>query len=233
MSAEIPNEEVPTAAVPIDENVDRENLYGENELPDVLLTQIRDGIVSERTRSCYLKENFQFMVWLQNESPTSLTEYGLRRMNAMFDETPVGLSARQFFSRNRSAFDDLTRGCGYQAIIAVEELTPEIYMDYCRSLRNLWTRNYLGKSTIGVKRAALYHLYRLHNGSGYSSEFNLTLNNLFRGFYRVLTSRRGIITENIIGKDDVATTTTRNVVLPKWNQVICICIFLIFFYIFN
>jgi hypothetical protein len=188
------------------------------ELPDVMLAAIRDGIVSERTRTCYLKENFYFLLWLRNSEPLCLTQFGLNRMNAMVTEGPIGLTDRQFFARNRSIFDELTRACDVAPIIDVDVLTPETYMNYCRSLRNQRTRQYLGKSTIGVKRAALYHLYRLHNGSGYTHEFNLSLNNLFRGFYRVLTSRQAIVSAPIIGMDE-ETPAARNVVLPKWNQV--------------
>jgi hypothetical protein len=191
---------------------------GIEELPDVQLAAIRDGVVSDRTRACYLKENFYFLIWLRTEQPTSMTAFGLNRITAMVSNAPVGTTDRQFFAHNRAAFDELTRGSDMAPIIDVDVLTPAIYMDYCRSLRNQRTRSYLGKSTMGVKRAALYHLYRLHNGSGYTHDFNLTLNNLFCGFYCVLTSRRTTITNtNVIGKNEVA--TTRCVALPRWNQV--------------
>jgi hypothetical protein len=83
-------------------------------------------------------------------------------------------------------------------------------MKYCRSLRNKKCRLYLGKATIGVKRSALFHLYRLHNGAGYSDEFKQGLNNLFCGFFRVLTSQRP--TGLPVGEEGAE-------VLPKWNQV--------------
>jgi hypothetical protein len=43
-----------------DEVLDVENVNAE--VPDVLLAAIRNGIVSERTRACYLKENFWIFV---------------------------------------------------------------------------------------------------------------------------------------------------------------------------
>jgi hypothetical protein len=207
-------------------NNDEEN----GELPDVQLAAIRDGVVSDRTRACYLKENFYFLLWLRNAQPTCMTAFGMQRITAMVSNAPIGISDRQFFAHNRAAFDELTRGCDMAPIIEVDTVTPGIYMDYCRSLRNQRTRSYLGKSTMGVKRAALYHLYRLHNGSGYTHDFNLTLNNLFRGFYRVLTSRRATVSTNVIGKDEVP--RTRCVVLPRWNQVFIgfFSLFLLSFY---
>jgi hypothetical protein len=198
------------------------------ELPDVLLAAIRDGVVSDRTRACYLKENFYFLLWLRNTEPTCLTAFGLNVINGFVSNAPAGLSDRQFYARNRAAFQDVVRSCDTTPILVVDVLSPEVYMNYCHSLRNIRTRQYLGKSTIGVKRAALYHLFRLHNGSGYSSAFNLTLNNLFRGFYRVLTSRRSIVSETIIGKDNEP-PSTRSIILPKWNQV---KLFFLFFYLF-
>jgi hypothetical protein len=68
-------------------------------------------------------------------------------------------------------------------------LAADMYMDYLREQRNLRTRAFLSKSACGVKRAGVYHLFCLQNGSGCSNIFKRSLNNW--GFFCVLTVRRG------------------------------------------
>jgi hypothetical protein len=184
-------------------------------VPDVLLTAIRDGVVAERTRKVYAAESFSFLKWLRKEEPTALSPYGLGRMNKFIDDAPVGINDRKLYTLSRVGFDELLRGCDIAPILDFDNLTPEVYINYVRQLLNKKTGHYLGKSSIGGKRASLFHLYRLHNGAGYSDAFNNTLNNLFRGLFRVLATRSGS-QQTVVVKDGVATMGQQ---LPKWNQV--------------
>ena len=52
------------------------------------------------------------------------------------------------------------------------------------SLRHHGHGGYLSRSSYGNKRAALFHLFRLHNRLGYPAEFGQQLGNLFKGFFR-------------------------------------------------
>jgi hypothetical protein len=45
--------------------------------------------------------------------------------------------------------------------------------------------------------SSLYHLFRLKNGSGYPDTTKSALNNLLRGFFRVLTSQKGTAKQQI------------------------------------
>jgi hypothetical protein len=184
---------------------------GTEELPDVLLASIQDGVVSERTRMCFVKEIFCFLHWCCLNSPAVLTDFGDKCMSGYWLDSPVDCKVNVIFTKNKNEFDDLLRDAGRVPVFKEDILTPEIYMDYCRGLRNKKTRLYLGKSTIGVKRSAIFHLFRLQNGAGYNESFKLGLNNLFRGFFRVLTSRR--TTSRLIVDDGAAASQS------KWNQV--------------
>jgi hypothetical protein len=128
------------------------------------------GLYPKKTRKVYLAESFNFMKWLVTNEPTSLTQHGLDTMNGYMEV--VAATERHLYSRCRDKFDQIMRCCEFSPVISIENLTPEIYMNYCRQLRNKRTRQYLGQSTIGVKRAALFHLYWLHNGAAYSYAFN-------------------------------------------------------------
>jgi hypothetical protein len=181
------------------------------EIPDVLLTSIQDGVVAERTRMCYVSEIFSFLNWCRLNEPTVLTEHGERIMSGFILGSPVDCSVQKVFNKNKKEFDDYLREASSCPVFYEDVLTPEVYMNYCRGLRNKKTRLYLGKSTIGVKRSAIFHLFRLQNGAGYNEAFKLGLNNLFRGFFRVLTSRR---TSSRLIVEDGGTQSQ-----SKWNQV--------------
>ena len=69
-------------------------------------------------------------------------------------------------------------------------ITPLGYMSYVVSRRHQGHGGYLSKSAYGSIRATLFHLFRLHNRSGFSDSFRLELGNLFKGFYRSLTRQQ-------------------------------------------
>jgi hypothetical protein len=136
-----------------------EIVENEYEVPDVLLTAIRDGVVSLRTCQVYIAESFNFLKWCQKESPTALSPWGLSRMNKFVDDCPVGITNRKIFSLCCNSFDEMLRGCDMIPVIAMESLAPEVSINYARQLRNKKSGNYLGRLTIGIKRAALFHLF--------------------------------------------------------------------------
>jgi hypothetical protein len=45
----------------------------EDELPDIELGEVRDGVVSERTMASYVAEIYGFLVWLRFHQPDVLT----------------------------------------------------------------------------------------------------------------------------------------------------------------
>jgi hypothetical protein len=162
-------------------------------LPDVGLGEIRDGIVSESTQRSYVPEAFHLMCWLRRYEPHVLTEEACR-MFLEYEERAgmkVTDNATKVLGKNRDKFIVAMRGCETQPLINEELLTPDIYIDYARTLRKKKQPNQMiGKQAYGVKRAALFHLFRLHNGHGYSHAYCLRLTNLFKGLNRALVNRR-------------------------------------------
>jgi hypothetical protein len=195
------------------------------EVPDVHLVAIRDGVVSTSTCDTYVKEIFTFLLWCRLEEPEVLTEWGLRKLNEFVLEPPQELTARILFPLIRARFDDLLRNADSAPVVKLEEITPDLYMNYSRQLRNSKTRSYLGKSTIQVKRSALFHLFRLHNGEGYNEGFKQSLNILFRGLFRVLTNRVPGMKVPAVGNDN---NDNPDRVYTRWNMVrnFCFKIFL-------
>jgi hypothetical protein len=208
------------AGEPVDEDMTEDIFHDAAADPaDVLLSSIRDSIVSHRTRSCYTSEIFCILFWLRNQQHQVLTAHGKHLMDSKIDKYPE-LDARQLYKKIRDTFLEELREANSKKNFVEDFFTADIYMDYLRGQRNLRTRSYLSKSAYGVKRAALYHLFRLQNGSGYPDPFKNALNNLLRGFFRVLTSRKSTakqqIREQQLGGEIV---TNANNVLSQWNQV--------------
>ena len=225
-----PLQEVATAEVDIVQQgmdnlgfdgVQMENIFEENELPDVGLAEIRDGVVSERTRANYVAEIFALLMWLRDNVPTVLTDE-CQNIIRGYEEVSPNLPQKRLLFKNRIHFSAAIRNADQVPLIIEARFYPGIYMNYLRTLRNSRTRGYLSKSAYGVKRSALFHLFRLHNGNGYSEAFKMQLSNLYRGFFRCLVqNRRNLAQAAIVAstqRDDDATVTTSGVPLLRLSK---------------
>jgi hypothetical protein len=92
---------------------------------------------------------------------------------------------------NRKDFVNAVRGCDVRPLIREELLSPEVYIDYAKTIRKVRDPNkMLSKMGYGVKRAALYHFFRCHNGNGYPFQYCKKLTNLFKGFNQVIVTQK-------------------------------------------
>jgi hypothetical protein len=159
---------------------------------EIGMGEIRDSIVSESNQKFYVKEIFNLFVWLKKNAPDTLTDV-CKSMLVTY-EANVGTpdtDVTKVFKKNWNHFIVAIRECDATPLIVEEELTPEVYVDYARTLRKVKTPgDPLKKGGYGVKRSALFHLFLCHNGNGYSHQYHARLSNLFRGFYRVWAHRR-------------------------------------------
>ena len=83
----------------------------------------------------------------------------------------------------------LLRNSRSTKVLNLEVVTPEGFMEYVMSRQHLSNGGYLSKLAYGNIRAALFHLFRLHNRLGFPEAFNQELGNLYRGFFRHLTQQ--------------------------------------------
>jgi hypothetical protein len=120
---------------------------------------------------CYVLEIFSFLNWCRLNAPTILSVHGEGIMLGYVLGSPAECKVQQICLKNKLHFDNELRNAGTNPVFHEHVLAPEVYMDYCRGHRNQKTRLYLGKSTIGVKRSSIFHLFRLQNGAGYNEAF--------------------------------------------------------------
>ena len=75
-------------------------------------------------------------------------------------------------------------------LVVFDQLTPRQYMLFVITLTKK-DGNRLSKSSYGLKRSSLSHLFRCHNNIGFSEAYKNELGLLFNGFYRQLAAGDG------------------------------------------
>ena len=159
--------------------------------PNISLDQIRDRIVSPNTLKTYLVDVFALLFWLLDERIECLTEHGITILTEYRSSSPEDCPVRVLFRQNKEAFIQHLREAEQTAVIRLDVLTPLIFMDHIRQIRNVKTGNFLSKSAYGNRRAGLFHLYCLHNKIGLEPNFSSELTLLFRGFFSNLAAMVG------------------------------------------
>lgn len=168
------------------------------------LQSIQDNIISPSTLKSYIGDLIQLFVWVQRNENHWLTRYGNDKLAELFVQQENERDV-QHRVRRSNGMANLLRMSYTEPIVHLDQIVPATYMQFLLSL----TRNnsYLSKSSYGCKRAALFHLFRLHNRTGFHEAFRLELGNLFKGLYRQIAAslRNAIIRRNnngVVAPDD-------------------------------
>ena len=78
----------------------------------------------------------------------------------------------------------LLHSCDESPVLLLGEVTPHGVMEYAMGCHHIQGRQgYLSKSAHGTIRAAVFHLFCIHNCVGFSEIFCKELGNLFHGFF--------------------------------------------------
>ena len=153
---------------------------------NITIDAIRDGVVANDTLRQYMSEIIKFLVWCRSNKPDWLHPLATARLDAILQRQD-NERMRAYNTRMWQQIKSLLQAADTNPVLTVAAITPLGYMSYVMSCRHQGHGGYLSKSAYGSIRAALFHLFRLHNRSGFSDSFRLELRNLFKGFYRSLT----------------------------------------------
>ena len=186
----------------------------EDEEAAITMGQILDGVVGGKTLGTYVGDIMNFLGWLLNNHVDLVTPYGAQRLHMIQIARPLERS-RPRSTRLRLQWKALLRGAHTHPLVKVFDLTPVLFLEYVMTLRHHRHGGYLGKSAYGNKRSALFHLFRLHNKSGFPDHFKLELNNLFRGFYRRLQQQRPAIAAAVNAGENI----DPNIALPAHRHM--------------
>jgi hypothetical protein len=82
----------------------------------------------------------------------------------------------------------LLRASNTNHIVRLHCVSASRFMEYIMSLKNTRKPNaYLSKSSYGNKRSSLFHLFRMHNRTGFTDEFDAELAGLYKSFFQRIT----------------------------------------------
>jgi hypothetical protein len=179
--------ENPVAAIAVgleDGNINNNN---------VTLQTVRDNIISPKTRQAYVSDLLQLLPWVYTNENQWLTEYGNEQLGIAFVRQE-NETARQHRARKVNEVTNLLRDAYTRPIVHLHRIIPSKYLSFILTLHR--NNAFLSKSSYGSKRAALFHLFRLHNRIGFNEEFRAELTNLFRGLYRQVATQRNIAFNN-------------------------------------
>jgi hypothetical protein len=214
--------------------------YRYNEQPHIGMESIRDSVVSKRTLACYTAEIFSLLYWLKENKPPVLTTHGYFCLEQYTEGSP-DLNPKLLYLKYKKQFHEELRVANVTPLFLEELLTADLYMDYLSRQWHSRSGAFLSKSAYGVKKACAFHLFRLHNGSGFPPVFNANITNLLRGFYRLLVARKGVAKARVCESNEQAnvgdvtdidngnvaqvggpvcnTNEAAQLILSRWNQV--------------
>ena len=154
----------------------------------------------------------QLLLWIQVNQNEWLTEYGNEQLAHIFVRHEDERS-RQYRARVNRLFSDLLRDAPIHPIVHLDRFGPARYIDFILTLHRARNNVFLSKSSYGNKRAALFHLFRLHNRTGFNEAFKAELTNLFKGLYRQVAQNRRDIANNFVDGEDAV--NGNNFLTPK------------------
>ena len=141
-----------------------------NEWNNITINMVRDGVVAGLTSKMYHGEILKLIRWCQDLKPEWIHPLATQHLAIMF-ERRNGERVRMYNARVLRQLRLLLRRAKDDPVFNLEAITPEGFMAYIISKRNGRTGRYLSKSAYGNLRAALFHLYRLHNSVGFPEAF--------------------------------------------------------------
>ena len=153
-----------------------------NHSSSITIHSVCDGVVAPHTLKTYCMEILKFLNWCRENKPNWLQAVALLRLDEIQTRAPNECVCA-FKARVQEALKVLLRNAREEPILCIAAITAEGFMEYIMSCRNAFNGCYLSKSAYGNLRAALFHIFRLHNHLGFPDSFRLELGNLYHVFF--------------------------------------------------
>jgi hypothetical protein len=159
-------------------NNDNDNNNNNRNRTEVTVATCRDNIISENTLKCYVCDTIHLCRWINTTHPEWYTPYGRIAITDIYNRRPDEKPGVHRL-RMTTSVTELIRNAGTNPWLHMHLMTASEYMSYLVKVRKKDADgNFLSNSSYGNKRSALYHLFRVHNQTGYSEVFRRELANL-------------------------------------------------------
>ena len=169
-------------------------------IPKLDLEQLKKGVVAPSTQKSYQSSLSSFFQWTFDNEPSWLTPLGKETVECLrLPASGENQGKRELQKQRTSILEAALDGVleRQAALVNLDLITADRYMEYLLTLEkevadpddpSKKRTVPLSKSAYGSHRAALYHLFRMHNGIGYDMTFSKRLKALFQSHKRWLSA---------------------------------------------
>ena len=181
--------------------------------PKLDLEQLKKGVVAPSTMKSYQGCLNAFFHWCYDNRPQWLTALGKVLVEKLREPGQANEGKRDLQKRRTSTLEAALSAIHEQAaLVNLHLISADEYMEYLLTLEkqvpdpddaSKKKSAPLSKSAYGAHRAALYHLFRMHNGIGYDMNFSKRLKTLFQSHKRWLSENLPAKSASGTGKEAV------------------------------
>ena len=181
--------------------------------PKLDLEQLKKGVVAPSTMKSYQGCLNAFFHWCYDNRPLWLTALGKVLVEKLREPGEANQGKRDLQKQRTNTLEAALSAVHEQAaLINLHLISADEYMEYLLTLEkqvpdpdNASKKKSapLSKSAYGAHRAALYHLFRMHNGIGYDMNFSKRLKTLFQSHKRWLSENLPAKSASGTGKEAV------------------------------
>lgn len=150
--------------------------------------QMVEGVVDQGVGSKYVNEILLLMDWAFLNQRNWLCEEILNEYPTI-NRQMVDENYTQSRRRIKEHYTTLLRNAKNVPVFALENITVQRFMEYLASQAHYITGKVLKSGSYGTKRSAFRHMFRLHNGKGFATEFDSEMSLAWRGFMRTMAKQ--------------------------------------------
>jgi hypothetical protein len=162
--------------------------HSNGERNDINISEIEDSVISDSTLKKYLPDLMHFLFWLLENAADCLTNHCVSLLND-YKKASSSDDIFPIINQSKMKFMIHLRSSNETPLMVLDNITPKLFMIYIAKLRNRRTGTFYGRSAYNQRRSALFHAFRLHNDTGFEPTFQKKMNNLFVGWFRLLSQK--------------------------------------------
>ena len=150
--------------------------------------QMVEGVVDQSVGSKYVNEILLLMDWAFSNQQDWLCDTVLAEFPTV-NRQMIDENYTQSRKRIKEHYTTLLRNAKNIPVFALEKITVQRFMEYLASQAHYITGRVLKSGSYGTKRSAFRHMFRLHNGQGFPTQFEGELSIAWRGFMRTMAKQ--------------------------------------------
>jgi hypothetical protein len=157
----------------------------------ITLETICDNIVLDGTLKTYLADIHQFLFFCLNHGHEHcLIEYCIRLLNSYSAKYP-GCKVHYVVSKSKKEFKLVIRNCKDQPLIFLDRVQADTFGLFMLFIHKK-DGKYYSKSSYGLKKSAVAHLFRCHNFVGFTDVESKALTKMSNSLFKTLLHQNAL-----------------------------------------